>query len=187
MFFGSDQWSMWSFGQGTDIHRFCLGALHYRTTQKISSLYFFASDAKYLTFSFCFQVCKGKCLVSTRDIEEGELILIDSPIIQSPYTKSRKERYLWHCLILSRWYQWVSHASSLRMPREKKCPADTINEFELYDSPWLLEDVSKLLARGNAIQPITGLVLVTFESFSLSLVQWEARDLLSFNFPLTRS
>ena len=79
------------------------------------------------------------------------------------------------------------HASSLGMPREKKCPADTINEFELYDSPWLLEDVSKLLARGNAIQPITGLVLVTFESFSLSLVQWEARDLLSFNFPLTRS
>ena len=28
-----------------------------------------------------------------------------------------------------------SHASSLRMPREKKCPADNINEFELHDSP----------------------------------------------------
>ena len=27
------------------------------------------------------------------------------------------------------------HASSLRMPREKNCPADTINEFELHDSP----------------------------------------------------
>ena len=45
--------------------------------------------------------------------------------------------------------------------KRKKCPADTINEFELYESPWLLEDVSKLLARGNAIQPITGLFLVT--------------------------
>ena len=29
----------------------------------------------------------------------------------------------------------IQHASSLRMPREKKCPADTINEFELHDSP----------------------------------------------------
>ena len=34
------------------------------------------------------------------------------------------------------------HASSLRMPREKKCPAGNINEFELYDSPWLLDYVS---------------------------------------------
>ena len=25
---------------------------------------------------------------------------------------------------------------------KKKCPADTINEFELHDSPWLWEDVS---------------------------------------------
>ena len=27
------------------------------------------------------------------------------------------------------------HASSLRMPREKKCPADTTNEIEHHDSP----------------------------------------------------
>ena len=27
------------------------------------------------------------------------------------------------------------HASSLRMPREKKCPADTITEFKLHDRP----------------------------------------------------
>ena len=38
-----------------------------------------------------FQIGKGKCLYSTRDIEEGEIILIDSPIVQSPYTKSRKK------------------------------------------------------------------------------------------------
>ena len=36
----------------------------------------------------------------------------------------------------------AGHASSLRIPREKKCPADTINEFELHDSSWLWEDVS---------------------------------------------
>ena len=30
---------------------------------------------------------------------------------------------------------FIPHASSLRMPREKKCLADTINEFELHDSP----------------------------------------------------
>ena len=38
--------------------------------------------------------------------------------------------------------QLATHASLLRMPREKKCLADTIDEFELYDSPLLLEDVS---------------------------------------------
>ena len=26
--------------------------------------------------------------------------------------------------------------------KRKKCPADTVNEFEFYDSPWLSEDVS---------------------------------------------
>ena len=29
---------------------------------------------------------------------------------------------------------YVVHASLLRMPKEIKCPADTINEFELHDS-----------------------------------------------------
>ena len=33
----------------------------------------------------------------------------------------------------------------------------------------------------------TGLDLVSFERLSLSLVQWGARDLLSFNFPINRS
>ena len=36
----------------------------------------------------------------------------------------------------------LHHASSLRMPREKKCPAGTINELEVHDSPWLWEDKS---------------------------------------------
>ena len=36
----------------------------------------------------------------------------------------------------------AGHASSLRIPREKKCPAGTINEFELHDSSWLWEYVS---------------------------------------------
>ena len=30
---------------------------------------------------------------------------------------------------------FMDHALSLKIPREKKCPADTINDFELYDGP----------------------------------------------------
>ena len=50
-----------------------------------------AQTSKY----YFIQIGKGKCLYSTRSIEEGEIVLIDSPIIQSPYTKSRKE---WCCV-----------------------------------------------------------------------------------------
>ena len=37
----------------------------------------------------------------------------------------------------------------MRMLREKKCPAGTINEYELHESPWLWEDVSNLLVLGK--------------------------------------
>ena len=55
------------------------------------AVFWFESTDKY----YLIQIGKGKCLYSTRCIEEGEIVLIDSPIIQSPYTKSRKE---WCCV-----------------------------------------------------------------------------------------
>ena len=39
------------------------------------------------------------------------------------------------CDIMMKNVHNTAHASSLRMPREKKCPAGIINEFELHDSP----------------------------------------------------
>ena len=36
----------------------------------------------------------------------------------------------------------VLHTPVIENAKRKKCPAYTINDLELYDNPWLLEDVS---------------------------------------------
>ena len=34
---------------------------------------------------------RGKCVVSTRDISKGDLILVDTPLIVAPHTKSKPQ------------------------------------------------------------------------------------------------
>ena len=34
---------------------------------------------------------KGKCVIAARDIEQGEIVLIDTPILVSPSTKSKAQ------------------------------------------------------------------------------------------------
>ena len=45
----------------------------------------------------------------------------------------------------------ILHALSLRTSRENKCPAGTIKEFELHDSPWLWEDVSLNMTKSRSV------------------------------------
>ena len=43
---------------------------------------------------------RGKCVVSTRDIMKGDLVLVDSPLLVAPHTKSKPQ-----CLQCARYYQ----------------------------------------------------------------------------------
>ena len=47
-----------------------------------------SGDARCAPFEVIERRERGKCLVARRDIQPGELVLRDQPIVQSPYTKS---------------------------------------------------------------------------------------------------
>ena len=52
---------------------------------------FHSRDGRCFPFKVSVREGRGKCLVATRDIQPGELILRDQPIVQSPYTKTKPQ------------------------------------------------------------------------------------------------
>ena len=52
---------------------------------------FHSADGRCFPFKVSVREGRGKCLVATRDIRPGELILRDKPILQSPYTKTKPQ------------------------------------------------------------------------------------------------
>jgi len=74
------------------------------------------------------QIGKGKCLVATREISPSEVILIDTPIIQTPYTKSKAQ-----CLQCSRKLSKSSHyiCKGCGFPMcNKKCASGKLHQIE---------------------------------------------------------
>ena len=52
---------------------------------------FHSGDGRCFPFKVSVREGRGRCLVATRDIQPGELILRDKPIVQAPYTKTKPQ------------------------------------------------------------------------------------------------